>query len=80
MTRRQWTAYANDVHISPVDKRMCKCGKPVGEHDLGEDWILRADGCEGFEEEPAHKKMREITEDQIQIMDISPMPWIGRKP
>lgn len=117
MTRRQWTASANDVHIPPVDteypecpycgehgepreivsreyqgesphggivesvEQMCSicvadqkrreceaehpvdnrlcgrikadgapCGKPVGEHDLGEDWVLRADGCEGFEE------------------------------
>lgn len=36
--------------LYPVDRRVCACGRPVGEHDLGEDWVLRAPGCEGFKE------------------------------
>lgn len=36
--------------LYPVDRRVCVCGRPVGEHDLGEDWVLRAPGCAGFKE------------------------------
>lgn len=45
---RQWTADPTDPHIPPVDKRVCKCGALVGEHEWTDDWRLVADGCEGF--------------------------------
>ncbi len=47
---RQWTASPDDIHIPPVDNRVCKCGRSIGEHEWSADWCLVAEGCEGFSE------------------------------